>query len=206
MQSNRIADICGMLDDYKEHKRQFLADRIFGKLRNMHIPEDIETRSTVDSITGALTEEFFKGKKIAITPVHLLYGGSMKKLEMKRMSDYILSGCFGTFFVDLDNKIFDSGDPCSSGKRGTYDALSVKFSKEETMTFIPIYAKRELLGIHLFDRFIGSILYQNQWVRMPNIRLSTVRFERETGTVYVHLQPEERRIRLLWMKIPCKEK
>lgn len=204
----------GKKGNLKSLRTAILLDRLFRDVSNLKfpvydskgevkIPGDIKPYSLVGSLSGDLinrNKDILEHKLLAVTHARISRFHRTEKHE--RIYDLYFHQTPETIFLDLDKQVYDTGNSGSSGKRGTYDELSVIFEKAKAPTLIPIFVGKELLTLEIFPRYIGYGYYHNQWrhypkEKTPQISHLTISDIFRPRKISVWLEPEKKEKKLI---------
>ena len=148
----------------KSLKASILRSKLFEYVSNLKFPiydSKGEIKIPGDIKPDILGENALEHKLLAITHARIEKFCRTKKHE--RIYDLYLQEGLETIFLDLDKRIYNTGHLGISGKREIYDELSLIFDKAKAPTLIPIFVGKELLSLHIFDRYVGCTQYYNQF-------------------------------------------
>lgn len=199
--NEKIGKLVSELEELKERKFDFpeiIVDRCYKETVNLKA-DGFEA-----GCCDGFGERFIREIRptVVISPVYLI-PRFRKKIKIEKIRDYLDLDTFGSIFIDLENRIIDTGTSRSSGGRGRYDLLSALCEKNKVPTFIPVYVKSHLLRVYYFKRFVGGIMFQHQWNRSPRDLgldcedVSHIYREFHHNELSVVLYPEKKEINLL---------
>lgn len=162
-EEKKINKVKELIQRIKENKKpriaEILVEKAYRKLLNVELG-DFQYGSC-SALGDQLTRE--TNPEIVISPIFLKLWFK-KNTEFNKVGDLLTKEVKITIFIDMKNKLVNTGYGGGSGGRGIYDLLSTLCEKTRPSTFVPIYVRNVLLDVYYFNRFVGNSMYQHQWI------------------------------------------